>query len=734
MFNHPAFSLEQDENRTIVGIVESIIYANDAISILKLSLGDESIKAVITRLITPDLPRLGEIWELFGADEVHPKYGDQFVAQECFRQHPVGKLIVNYIHYHTPGIGVFKARQLWTKFGQNLYWLLDKGDIDPLTDKKLGKIPTDIAYLLIDKWHKNKVETEVVRFFQKNGLTTSLAIFALQFFGVTTIEKIIDNPYRLLAFTNFPLVDKQAITFFGVALHDPRRMSAAVSAAIYKAYDAGNTAILKKDLIQSIRSLTQFSKQDAQLVIEQALLDRTIVISDEFTYQGFGHALMERFIAQKIANLLSHVITGELTGTIYKFKPELLAQFEQMNNITLTNQQKQAVETAITHRFSIIDGGKGVGKTTCLSVLHYLLSNTASVFQVALSRDAVKRISMATHKEASSISSFLFRISEERLPAHSKLVVYDAHTIDLPTMIRLMRAIPDSGSIVLLGDSRQLPPIGPGLIFHALCMSPIIPTITLTQLHCFDASSSIPIVADSIRLERIPCVSDFDKTCPEDKQVGLCHISIPSEDIAKITVSFRHFILKWGDIQIIAPTVSLCDDINIRIHDSYRKDNVGNVKALVKCTKSIGLDDVIVCKDNLDYKGLSSGSLGKVIQVFDSPIAQSLPSGEIELCYALAEFDGHIVKLSAADFKKIKLGYCIPCNSAQGSEFDRVIIAMPASTILDNSWVYTAITCAKIQAFIIGDIKVFYENCTTPPKAFKRCIGFSQTLRETFNG
>ena len=735
MFKHPAFSMKQECTRTITGIIESIIFANNAIAVLRFSLGYACVKVILSDCAVTDMPQIGEVWAFSGVDQAHLKYGEQFIVCSGFREQPSGMLIIKYIQHHLPGVGITKARRLWSVFGHKLYRVLDDSDIFSLTDKKLGNLSFDIANLFVEKWQANKIETQTIRFFQEIGFSKLLALNSLKFYGEDAIQKIKDNPYRLLAFDGFQLIDMQATKCLRINVNDPRRMNAAVAAAVYKAYDAGHTAILKNDLIQSVKSLAQVTKQEAQQAINQALVDQIIVSSGDDLYQGKGQAAMEKFIARKVVNLLGNTATEQQTLSTPRFKPDTLIEFEKINNFSLNKEQRQAVETALKYRFTIIQGGKGVGKTTCLLALHHQInSNNGKIVQIALSGCAAKRMAKATLTQANTIASFFLKVLKKPLAEYIKLVVYEASMIDVPTMVKLLRVLPDTGSIVLIGDSRKLLPIGSGLILHVLSFIPNIPTVTLTQVHHSDASSGIPIAAELIRQEQKPSVTFFDKTLSVDEQLGLRCISAAPQDISRIAVNFRHFIRNWGEVQIVAPTISICDDINIQIHNSYRIDMNRQIKPLVRCTKSIGLDDIIVCITNLRHKGLINGSLGRVTRVFESAVAVTLASGEIELCYAIAEFDGQEVSLSAADFDKIKLGYCITCNKVQGAEFERVIIAMPSSSILNNSWVYTAVTCAKKQVIVIGDIETLYTHCTTPTKVFNRCVALPRMVQEALNG
>lgn len=720
MTNHPALSEKPGDLRTIIGIISSIIYFNDAITIVKLSFVQGHLKAVLSKKLIQDKPQIGEIWQFTGDDELHVKYGEQFIVQQGFRTLPIDSLIIKYIEYNAPGIGIYRSKKLWSVFGQQIYDLLDNGEIRYLTDKKLGKFPFEIASDLIEKWQTNRIETKIVRFFQESGFPLILAMQALSFYHEETIHKIKENPYRLIAFTDFLSIDKQAVELFGVKLDDPRRLDAAVTAAVYKAYDAGHTAIPKNDLLLSIKSIASISKERAEQAIAQALLNRTIIADNGCQYQGLGQALMEKFIASKIAILLENNTHSKMEPN-HKFNSSLIIEFERAAGVLLDLQQKHAIEVAVTQRFAVIDGTKCVGKATCVSALHYQ-TKSESIIQVAFTLRAAHQMTIATQSKVTTVATFLLNLAKQPLPADTKLIVFEANMIDLPTMIKLIRIIPRTGSVLLVGDSKQLIPNGPGLIFHALSCMPSIPTITLTRVQSTVGNSDIPLSAQMIATLQKPNIVVFNKIIPANEQVGLCHISAEPTDISKISVGLYYFITtrNWGEIQIIAPTVSLCNDINIQLHDSLRQNTDGIMKPLVSCTLNIGLDDKVVCHGNLGYLGIPTGSIGIVTQVFESPIAKYHHSGKIELHYATVEFDGEQVCLSVSDFTQIKLGYCITCSQAQGSEFSRVIIAFPTSQIIDNSWVYSAVTRAKIQSIIIGDIQYFLEHCTTPPKINRR--------------
>jgi len=735
MITHPAFSSSSDDSQVIIGLIKSLLHTTDSSAIVSLVGGSERIKAIMPYRSIQVVPQIGEVWSLTGEYEYHDDYGEQFITSFGHRTLPRGTLIVAYFQHHIPGIGINKAKALWSVFGNEIYRVLNDSDISALTDKKRGNLPFDIAHFAIEKWQINKSETEAARFFHQKGFSTSLAKKALSFYGTETLDKIVDNPYRLLAFTSFDAIDKPSIECFGVELNDQRRMLAGVTASVYKAYDSGHMAIPTRELLKNVKQITHLSTEDSHTAISLALEAKIIVENYKDKYQGLGQFQMESFVARKLVQLLGNFGKGNRPLITPDLNPTLLAEFEKTNELYLNKAQKQAIALAFTKRLVLICGGAGVGKTTFLLALHHQMNNSPRVIaQVALSGRTAKKLADATQSEASTIDAFLTKVRKKPLADGTKLIIYEASTIDVPTMISLLRVLPSEGSLVLIGDSYQLPPTGSGLVFQALCDIPDIPKVHLSEIHCPASSTGIPFVLGDIRGEKLPAIYSFDKSLSLDKQVGLCHIDSNEKNISSIAVGLSYFVAEWGETQIIAPTVALCDDINIQLHNSYKYTESDQIKPLVRCKKSIALDDVIVCTKNIHSKNLTNGSLGRITYVYDHPETVILANGDTEISFAVAEFGGEEVKLSANDFQDIKLGYAITCNRLNGGEFDRVIIAMPESRVLDNTWIYTSISRANKQAVVIGNINILKALCISKPKELNRCIALPKLIEDAQYG
>src|SRR5262249_29736898 len=134
----------------------------------------------------------------------------------------------------------------------------------------------------------------------------------------------------------------------------------------------------------------------------------------------------------------------------------------------------------------------------------------------------------ATHAPATTIAKFLaaVRTGKLELDESAFLVVDEASMLDLPTMFRLLRHLPDGARMLLVGDPAQLPPIGFGLVFHRLAEATGVPRVELTEVHRQAASTGIPAVAHAIRRHVIPAI----EAAPEG-DVGVSFLECRPADV-----------------------------------------------------------------------------------------------------------------------------------------------------------------------------------------------------------
>ncbi|WP_257217105.1 ATP-dependent DNA helicase [Pseudomonas syringae] len=175
------------------------------------------------------------------------------------------------------------------------------------------------------------------------------------------------------------------------------------------------------------------------------------------------------------------------------------------DDFSLNDAQRKAVRTSFAHRFSIITGGAGVGKTTVLKALYRALDTLGRPrFQMALSGRATARMIEATSESATTIAGFLSSVSAKEIGMHPIVVIDEASMLDLVTFYRLARKLPPDTHLILVGDPYQLPPIGAGLVLHILCGHSEIAQTQLTEVKRQSKASEIPSAAQAIREGRWP--------------------------------------------------------------------------------------------------------------------------------------------------------------------------------------------------------------------------------------
>lgn len=686
----------------------------------------------------PAPPLAGEHWSINGRLEEHPDYGQQLLANACFRVRPTADLLIDFLAANPrfAGIGKKTARHLWKVFGETLFTILDVGDITALTDRNAGGLSPSLAEHLVAAWRSYPDEKPVVAWLVKHNFPAKLARRVLQFFGdipAAAIGAIGADPYLLLPLAGWRQVDEVARTL-GVADNDPRRLAAAAEDTLYSRYDRGHTGIdLQNDPWQKWIQKRLGDSCDPREAVRCVLKDRAveIVYSPNAVENGLLQLSAAYTLEEKVRRRL--VAMSDDCGQPSRFtcaselNEATVYAFEQRNGFALNERQRDAVRNALAHPVSCILGGAGVGKTTVLAAIYDQLNRDIPILQMALTGRAAKRMHDATGREASTIHSFLARSKTLGVPRGAWVVVDEASMLDVPTIYGILKALPDDVHLCFVGDPHQLPPIGPGLAFHAMAWSERIPKVELTQVHRQAAATGIPAVAEALLARRIPPLDEFVGLRQKNYGVSFVDAAGPREIQRWVLRAYRECV-RQGGVQIVAARNSTCHAINIALHNEHyqdrRRQGVGVPLAPIP-GKSMTVEDPVLHHSRNDYpRGLYNGSLGVLTQFYDQARAGLDEYGQETLYVAEAKFDeAGPVPLTAEDFQYLDLGYAISVHKSQGTQFERVVVVCEDTNLVDNSWLYTALTRAQRQVIIIGNRHKFRAEATSTPRAFRRVHG-----------
>ncbi|MBK3732294.1 hypothetical protein GAY29_04105 [Azospirillum brasilense] len=181
-----------------------------------------------------------------------------------------GQLIIKYLasDRRFAGIGQAKAAALWTAFGPDLYSVLGDGDLHRLVPV-LGE---DLSRSLVEAWHEDLAERDVAVWLDEHCFNPRLAWKVIRVWGQEGAGKLRDNPYVMLTFSTWGLVDAAARRI-GLALDDPRRQIGAVEAALYQRLDAKHTLCAADEMRSHVGRLLGGSPSLAENAIRLAVRD-----------------------------------------------------------------------------------------------------------------------------------------------------------------------------------------------------------------------------------------------------------------------------------------------------------------------------------------------------------------------------------------------------------------------------------------------------------------------------
>lgn len=647
----------------------------------------------------PRAPISGEVWQIEGVQRQHPEYGLQVMVQKALLQRPSGRLIIATIAKsgNFPGIGDTRARQLWDRFGEDLYPLLDAGQPEPFVEV----IGEHLAQVLVEGWELIAIESAVYAWLDRHGAPLWLTRKLIDIYGHEVVEKLEENPYRLLAFTNWVTADTLGRSM-GIVPDDDRRLVAAADAFVYQRLQFAHTFADFFLFKNGLKKLLGCDDDTAQKAISLALEESSLVEAGE-GLQGIGAASMERYIASHVHAMLAGEFEAHQLSIRMKPRDEFLqkffVKFSELHGFKLNHEQEEAVGLALTSPVGLICGGAGVGKTTVLrAIMEAAEPLAAHIHMMALSGRAARRMTEATGRPAMTIASFLTSVDAGLIDLTSDptIAVDEASMLDLPTTYRLLRRLEPGCKLLLLGDPGQLPPIGFGIVYHALVENDRIPKVELTEIHRQAAHTGIPQISRAIRAGIVPELKPY-----HGKGIGVSFIDAPRQDIPDVVLDVVHELGGIWASQVISP---------------LKSGNAGtrSINNLFQGLLSLGREryhgfsvgePVIWLKNNYEL-GLMNGSLGVVKAIETDGLRVLWDEGEI------------VIK--EKDMEHMDLAYAITVHKAQGSQWERVVVPLFQSRLLDRTLLYTAITRAQTQVVLVGDRNAFERAIVEPSNASQR--------------
>jgi len=558
----------------IQGVLEDIIYQNEVNSYLigVLDSGKEDIT------IVGYLPFVasGDTLKLTGKYVEHKEYGIQFKVDTFEKLMPQSAAALEkYLASgNIKGIGPTTAKKIIDKFGEETISIFK---FEPLRLAEIRGISENKAQEMAESFLENWEVWQIVGFLEKFGIGAEHAKRVFNLLGVNAIEEIEANPYILIDVTrgvDFNQIDQMAMQL-GINYDNEKRIKSGIKYGLIKITNNGHCCTLKNNLIEYVIQLLDVSRENVENNIINLNVENEIVIEkrvedtndEEWIYLQVFYKT-EKQIAERILNL-------DRAKNVKKIKniEVELKKIEKKSDIILSEKQEEAIKTINENNVTIITGGPGTGKTTIIkSIIEIYEAKGNKVVLCAPTGRAAKRMQEATDREASTLHRLLEigKIDEDSLykkdtdyqgaPIDADVIVVDeVSMVDMFLMNYLLNCIYKGTKLVLVGDTDQLPSVGPGNVLKDIINSETITTIHLDKV--FRQAAKSKIISNAHRVnkgEMFLTKEEQEKDSKED--FFFIKESVQEKALAQIISLCNGRLKKYGDydffsnIQVLTPT------------------------------------------------------------------------------------------------------------------------------------------------------------------------------------
>lgn len=602
------------------------------------------------------------------------------------------------------GIGPHFAKKLVKAFGDRVFDVIEE---TPERMLELPGIGQKRKERVVSAWAEQKVIREIMVFLQSYGVGTSRAVRIYRTYGNEAIAKVSENPYRL-ALDIHGIGFKTADTIaqkLGIPKDSLIRAQAGVRHVLQELSGEGHCACERDKLVEISCRLLEISEDlartalDTEVEAEHLVADR---IDDvDVLYLA---ALHKAEVA--VAEHLRRLAEGQSAWSTVDVQ-KAIPWVEAKAQIQLSHSQKKAVALALQNKLLVITGGPGVGKTTLVnSILRIIAAKQAEILLCAPTGRAAKRLCESTGLEAKTIHRLLefdpkaygFKRNAEN-PLEADIVVVDeASMIDIVLMNQLLKAIPDSAALLLVGDVDQLPSVGPGAVLSDIISSNVVPVVRLTEIFRQAATSKIIVNAHRINEGKLPVthgptddLSDFYFIPAETPEaINDKVMQVVCERIPK-----RFGLDAIKDVQVLTPMNRGglgSRSLNIELQ---KRLNKGTGPQVTKFGWSYGTGDKVLQTVNNYDKEVFNGDIGTISGV-------DLEESELTI-----EFDGREVKYDVNELDEVCLAYAASIHKSQGSEYQAVVIPLATQhyMMLERNLLYTGVTRGKKLVVVVGQPK-----------------------------
>lgn len=734
---------------TVKGYVDHIIYRNtdNGYTVLILIVEEEELTCVGT---FSDIVE-GENIEAKGEYTDHPTYGRQFKVVSYEEKAPEDELAIErYLGSGAiKGIGIALAARIVRRFKEDTFRIIEE---EPERLAEIKGISERKAMEIAEQVNEKKDLRQAMIFLQQYGIHTNLAVKIYNTYGSEIYSILTENPYRLaddIDGVGFRTADEIA-TRVGIRTDSDFRIRSGILYTLQLASGEGHTYLPLEELTQRASALLEVEPENIEPHYMNLAMDRKIIMQQNdgitqiyatsFYYMEANSATM-----LKQLDISYEVGDEEIEARIHKI--------EKQTKMELDEHQVEAVKEAVRNGLLIITGGPGTGKTTTINtIIRYFESEGLDIFLAAPTGRAAKRMSETTGFEARTIHRMLeltggmvdetsagsgmtaaaragagstgngmggagihFERNETNPLETDVIIVDEMSMVDISLMYALLKAVAAGTRLILVGDTNQLPSVGPGSVLKDIIDSDQFHTVKLTKIFRQASTSDIIVNAHKInRGERISLDNQsrdffFLKRYDADKIINVT-LQLIKQKLPKYVDAGEY------DIQVLTPmrkgllgVERLNQILQMYLNPPDKKKREKEYGSMVFREG----DKVMQVKNNYQMEweirtkyglcidkgtGIFNGDTGIIEEINDFAETMTISFDE-----------GRMVEYSFKNLEELELAYAVTIHKSQGSEYPAVVIPLLTGPrmLMNRNLLYTAVTRAKKCVTIVGDENTF---------------------------
>lgn len=694
-------------------VVERITYQNpeNGYTVLKTRVkGYEDLVTVVGNLLEVNV---GSVLLMEGNWKVDAKYGRQFSVVSWEETLPATVYgMEKYLGSGLiKGVGPKFAKRIVQRFGTDTFTVIED-NIDLLIE--VPGIGSKRIQMIAASWERQKEVKNIMLFLQEHGVSTAFAAKIYRQYGNDSIRTVKENPYRL-ADDIWGIGFKTADTIaekLGFSRESFVRLRSGIMYTLGELADEGHVYAGKDQLIHKASELLEAEEPSVIMTLDQMIKDEDLIREagrEEALYlPPFYFA--ELGAANKLRRLMDRPAQDRLWVQLMKARKESgnenlsvdVSRIGQLVHMEYDEIQANAIRQAAFSKVMVLTGGPGTGKTTTIQgIIASFRMYGLKILLAAPTGRAARRMSEAAGLEAKTIHRLLeckppegYQKNEENPLEGDALIVDECSMIDILLMNSLLKAVPDSMRLILVGDIDQLPSVGAGNVLRDIIDAGCFPVVRLERIFRQARESRIIMNAHRINRGMMPDLSggrntDFfflQKEQPENavsEIVSLVKDKLPG-----------YYKTSPSAIQVLTPMqrgVAGATNLNLVLQEALNKESDG----LRRSGFIFKLHDKVMQIKNNYEKEVFNGDIGFVESV------------DMQDRVLTVNFDGRSIAYEASELDELVHAYATTIHKAQGSEYPIVVmpVLMSHFCMLQRNLLYTGITRAKKILVIVGTKK-----------------------------